>query len=84
VLGDSTISAIQSGFFYGWVGLIREILLQIRKSEQQRNYRVIATGGLASMIHSEAPELFHMVEPQLTLKGLMVIYRYSQNDTPGV
>lgn len=76
VLGDSTISAIQSGFFYGWVGLIREILTQIRRTNPNRNYRVIATGGLASMIHSEAPELFNTVEPQLTLKGLMVIYRF--------
>lgn len=75
ILGSSTVESIQSGFFFGWVGLIREIIGELKKSHPEKSYRVVATGGLSSMIHRESPELFHDVDAFLTLRGLKVIYQ---------
>ncbi|MCB1139771.1 MAG: type III pantothenate kinase [Leptospiraceae bacterium] len=78
VLGDSTMHSIQSGFFFGWVGLLREIIQQFRNREPARKYRVIATGGLASLIHGEQPDLFDQVDGLLTLRGLQIIHEHLQ------
>jgi len=75
VVADSTKHAIQSGFFFGWVGLLRGILTEIYHAFPDRKYHTIATGGLSSMIHREVPELFQTVDPMLTLRGLKIIYR---------
>ncbi|MBI39094.1 MAG: pantothenate kinase [Leptospiraceae bacterium] len=76
VLGDSTIHSIQSGFFFGWIGLLREIIHQFRKRDSSRDYQVIATGGLASLIHAESPDLFDQVDGLLTLRGLQIIHEH--------
>ena len=68
--------SIQSGFFFGWIGLLREIITQFRKREPQKSYKVIATGGLASLIHEESPDLFDEVDGLLTLKGLQIIHEH--------
>ncbi len=73
VVGKSTVEAIQSGFFYGWVGIISEIISQIRKVHPDHNYRVIATGGLSEYVHKECSYLFDEVDLELTLKGLKYI-----------
>ncbi|MBL8019217.1 MAG: type III pantothenate kinase [Leptospirales bacterium] len=75
VVADSTRHAIQSGFFFGWVGLLRGILSEIHKAYPNQKYQNIATGGLAAMIHREIPELFDTVDPMLTLRGLKIIYK---------
>jgi len=75
VIADSTIHAMQSGFFFGWTGLLREIMNEIEK-EYPGNYKRIATGGLSALIKKERPELFHVVDPLLTLKGLKIIYQH--------
>ncbi len=74
ILGRSTVEALQSGFFFGWTGLIGEILRRIREVDSQRKYRVIATGGLSSIIHQNIPSLFDEVDPLLTLRGLKCMY----------
>lgn len=76
VIGDSTIHAIQSGFFFGWAGLLKEIIAEIRNAHPDRTYTVIATGGYAPLLHGEIPELFDLVDPLLTLRGLKAIYRW--------
>lgn len=80
VLGDSTMHSIQSGFFFGWIGLLREIIGQFKKREPGRNYRVIATGGLASLIHEKEPELFDEVDGLLTLRGLQIIHEHLRQE----
>ncbi|MCB1327258.1 MAG: type III pantothenate kinase [Spirochaetales bacterium] len=77
-IGKSTTGALQSGFFYGWVGLLREITDRVRRHSPDRTYRVIATGGLCGLIHAEEPSLFDEVDPLMTLHGLQTIYRYQQ------
>ena len=76
VVGNSTIRAIQSGFFFGWTGILREIRDRIREEYPDRPLRVVATGGLSSLIGREVPELFDEVDSQLTLRGLKILYEF--------
>ncbi len=78
VVGDSTIHALQSGFFFGWTGILREIRDRMRATYPGRNLRVVATGGLSGLIHREVPELFDEVDDQLTLRGLKIIHQYQR------
>lgn len=73
VLGRSTIESLQSGFFYGWVGLLEGIIQELKKSFGFHFY-VVGTGGLVSTIHNEHPGIFDEIDPLLTLKGLKVLF----------
>ncbi|MCU0823505.1 MAG: type III pantothenate kinase [Leptospira sp.] len=72
VLGGSTVESIQAGFFYGWVGLLREIVRAI-KEEQPGDYIVVGTGGLVSTIHASHNQVFDEIDPMMTLKGLKIL-----------
>jgi len=72
-IGRSTRAAMLAGAVYGYRGLIREILAQIRRQlRTRRPIHVIATGGYASLISSHLPEI-KLVRPNLTLEGLRII-----------
>jgi type III pantothenate kinase len=75
IVGKDTVSGIQSGLLFGYVGLVEGIL---RRMEQELAYpcRVIATGGLSSIIAHETASI-HEVRPLLTLEGLELLYRRS-------
>lgn len=79
ILADSTIHSIQAGFFYGWVGLLKEIIKELKLRFSDTNFKVIGTGGLCGVIHKEVPTIFDIVDRDLTLKGLKVIYDYQKN-----
>ncbi|HET7628838.1 MAG TPA: type III pantothenate kinase [Bacillales bacterium] len=72
IVGKNTITAMQSGVLYGYVGQVEGIVSRI-KQETQSTPSVIATGGLASLIAGESSVIDH-VERFLTLKGLQLIY----------
>lgn len=72
IIGRNTVSSMQSGIFYGFVGQVDEIVRRMKK-EIGEDTRVIATGGLASLI-AEASTTIEKVEPYLTLIGLILIY----------
>lgn len=76
ILTDSTIHSIQAGFFYGWVGLLKEIIKELKQKFTDTNFLVIATGGLCEIIHKEVPYIFDVIDKDLTLKGLKIIYDY--------
>ena len=76
VLGDTTVHSLQSGFFYGWVGLLRGIIGELKDRDPKRNYTVFATGGLSNLISRETPGLFDRVDDLLTLRGLKTIWRH--------
>ena len=78
VVGKSTVHALESGFFFGWLGMLREIVQTIRSERPGRKYRVVGTGGLSTLFQAEAPELFDEVDPLLTLKGLKIIWQYQK------
>jgi type III pantothenate kinase len=73
ILGSSTIESLQSGFFYGWVGMLEGIIKELKKAYGE-DYFVIGTGGLVSTIHESHPGIFDEVDPLLTLKGLKVLF----------
>ena len=77
VVGRSTVPAMQSGVFWGYVGLIEGLVQRIR-AERGEAMEVIATGGLAPLM-AEATEVISRVDPDLTLWGLRLIYRRNSN-----
>lgn len=76
-LGRSTIESLQSGFFYGWVGMLDGILKELKRSYGE-DCIVIGTGGLVSTIHQEQEGLFDVIDPLLTLKGLKVLFELNR------
>ncbi|MDQ2095361.1 type III pantothenate kinase [Rhodalgimonas zhirmunskyi] len=76
VIGTNTVECIQSGVFWGYIGLVREICTRI-KEERAREMKIIATGGLAPLFQ-QSVELFDEFEDDLTMHGLTVIHRYNK------
>ncbi len=76
VVGKNTISAMQAGIVYGYVGQVEGIVARIKKTSKEKPI-VIATGGMASLIASETT-IIDYVDPLLTLKGLHLIYKRNQ------
>ncbi len=79
VVGTNTVACMQSGVYWGYVGLIEVIVREIRR-ERDQPMKVIATGGLASLF-AQGTDLFHSVEDDLTMHGLVLINAYNK-DTP--
>lgn len=76
VIGTNTVECIQSGVFWGYIGLIQGLVARI-KAEYGRPMKVIGTGGLAPLFAS-ADGLFDRVEDDLTIHGLTVIHRFNR------
>jgi type III pantothenate kinase len=72
VVGTNTVVNMQSGLFFGYLGLVDGILARMKR-EVPGVKKVIATGGLAAMIASDS-EYIEEVDPDLTLRGLKIIY----------
>jgi type III pantothenate kinase len=75
VIGTSTVSAMQSGIYWGYVGLIEGIVSRI-KQEYGKNMQVIATGGLAPLFFDAVSAIEHL-EADLTIYGLKQIFEKS-------
>ncbi len=72
VIGTNTVVNMQSGIYYGYLGLVDGILTRM-KQEVPEIQRVVATGGLASLFATES-EHIDEVDGDLTLKGLKLIF----------
>jgi type III pantothenate kinase len=66
---------MQSGVFWGYIGLVKEICRKI-KEEKKEAMKIIATGGLAPLLQS-TELLFDNVEENLTMQGLRLIFDYN-------
>lgn len=73
VIGGDTVSAMQSGVFWGYISLIDGLITRI-KSEYGKPMKVIATGGVASLFKSASSNI-DVYDQDLMLKGLYEIYR---------
>ncbi|MDF1727145.1 MAG: type III pantothenate kinase [Sulfitobacter sp.] len=76
VVGTNTVACMQSGVFWGYVGLVKEICARI-KAERDQSMKIIATGGLAPLF-AQTEDLFDAIEDDLTMHGLVVIYKYNK------
>ncbi|MBB6003627.1 type III pantothenate kinase [Arcicella rosea] len=70
-IGKNTVHAIQAGILWGYVGMVREMIMQIKK-EVGQDCIVLATGGLSSILTPLRDE-FDEVDKLLTLNGLKII-----------
>ncbi|MCA8879597.1 MAG: type III pantothenate kinase [Rhodobacteraceae bacterium] len=78
VIGKNTVDCMQSGIFWGYVGLVKEICTRIR-GEHARPMKVIATGGLAPLFQ-QGETLFDHFEDNLTMHGLTIINAYNKEN----
>ncbi len=73
IIGKDTVTAMQSGIFWGYVGLI-EYLVAAIEAEYGQKMSVIATGGVASLFEGATGRIDHF-DHDLTLRGLLEIYK---------
>lgn len=77
VIGKNTVACMQSGIFWGYVGLVEGIVARIKR-EFGSPMRVIATGGLAPVFEG-ATTAIEEIDPDLTLWGLRLIHRRNRD-----
>ncbi len=75
-IGKNTVHAMQSGLYFGYVGLVDALARRCRE-ELAPNAKVVATGGLATMI-ADGSEVIEEVDPHLTLRGLALVHARSR------
>ena len=73
IIGKDTVVAMQSGVFWGYIGLIEGLIARI-KGEWERPMTVIGTGGVASLFHG-ATMAIDTFDSDLTIRGLLEIWR---------
>jgi type III pantothenate kinase len=76
IVGRTTVGAMESGLFFGYVGMV-EGLVKRMSQELGGNAICVATGGLADVIAPEIPQIEH-VDPDLTLHGLRLVWERTQ------
>ena len=75
-IGRTTVASMQAGIYFGYVGLVNNIIAEVRK-ELGPEAKVVATGGFAAEIAPAIPAI-DSVEPQLVLQGLRILFHRSQ------
>jgi len=80
VIGTNTVACMQSGVFWGYVGLVKESCARIKAERDRPDMRIIGTGGLAPLFE-QGESLFDVVEDDLTMHGLTVIHAYNKENS---
>lgn len=78
-IGKNTVETMQSGMVLGYAGLVEGLVRRLKREldAPDGRVRVIATGGLAEVVAPETPAI-DLIDPQLTLKGLRLIYELNR------
>ena len=69
VIGKNTVNAVRSGFFWGYIGLINNIIELIKK-ETKKSFKIIITGGFSDLFKKNLKSKF-IIDKDITLKGLI-------------
>ncbi len=77
IMAKNTITSMQAGLFYASIGQTEYIIKRMREESGLREMKVVATGGLGNIIASET-DAINVYDPDLTLKGLKIIYEKQQ------
>ena len=77
-IGTNTVACMQSGVYWGYIGLVEGIVRAIRQ-EKDRPMKVIGTGGLAPLFAQDT-EIFDSIEDDLTMHGLVLIHDYNKEN----
>lgn len=73
ILGKDTITSMQAGIVYGYIGQTEYIIDNMKKESGLLNAKVIATGGLGRIIY-ENTDRIDIYDKELTLQGMRLIY----------
>ena len=73
IIGKNTIEALRSGFYWGYTGLINNIILKIEK-ETNKKYKVIFTGGYADLFKTSIIRPF-IIDKNITIQGIIEIFK---------
>lgn len=73
ILGKDTITSMQAGIVYGYIGQTEYIIDKMKKASGLENLRVIATGGMGRIIY-ENTDRIDIYDNELTLQGMRIIY----------
>ena len=71
------MEALRSGFYWGYVGLINNIILKIEK-ETKKKYKIIFTGGYANLFKTSIIRRF-TIDKNITIEGIIEIFKENRN-----
>jgi type III pantothenate kinase len=78
-IGKTTVASMQSGIYLGYVGLVGHIIAEIRRElGDDPKVKVVATGGFATQIAPELPDI-DVLEPDLVLDGLRIVFERNRS-----
>ena len=77
IIGTNTVEALRSGFYWGYSGLINNIILKIEK-ETNKKYKIIFTGGYANLFKTSIIRPFR-IDKNITIKGIIEIFKANMN-----
>jgi type III pantothenate kinase len=77
VIGTGTVAAMESGIYWGYVGLIEGIVARIKAEWGSADFTVIATGGLAALF-AGGTSVIDATDPDLTLRGIVLVHQLNR------
>jgi type III pantothenate kinase len=87
VIGTNTVGHLQSGLYFGYIGLVdgilERILAELKQTDADIEPRIVATGGLARMI-AEDSRYIHDIDEWLTIEGLRILFERNRNGNTAV